>query len=104
MISRYGSLLIFSDSPHMYALIHAEKLRYVCQHAVGLIEFGIIGTYPELCHFSIIFTWNGVSDAHVTVHVSFSLHGGQEERANQVTTDLSRFHVIYARPCFQHVV
>jgi hypothetical protein len=26
------------------------------------------------------------SDAHVTVHVSFSLLGGQTERANQVTT------------------
>jgi len=56
MKSRYGSLLIFSDSPQIYAHVHAEKLRYVSQRPVGLIEFGIIGTYPELCPFSIIFT------------------------------------------------
>jgi len=56
MKSRYGSLLIFSDSPHIYAHAHVEKLRYVCQHAVGLIEFNIIGTYRQLCLFSIILT------------------------------------------------
>jgi len=48
MKSRYGSLLIFSDSPYIYAHFRAEKLWFFCQHSVGRIELGIIGTYMSM--------------------------------------------------------